>query len=88
MRPGEWIMVQGGWTPRQFADAPGGFTLEELDRVAPKNPLFVQEGYNAVYDLAPRKDPWPAADIKRIQPVLTMVGGRVVYSNDRRTTNP
>ena len=42
-------MVQGGWTPRQFADAPGGFTLEELDGVAPKNPLFVQEGYSVVY---------------------------------------
>ena len=42
-------MVQGGWTPRQFADAPGGFTLEELDGVAPKNPLFVQEGYSLVY---------------------------------------
>jgi predicted amidohydrolase YtcJ len=49
MPPGEWIMVQGGWTPRQFADAPGGFMLEELDRVAPKNPLFVQEGYSVVY---------------------------------------
>jgi predicted amidohydrolase YtcJ len=49
MPPGEWIMVQGGWTPRQFADAPGGFTLEELDRAAPRNPLFVQEGYSAVY---------------------------------------
>ena len=36
MKPGEWIMVQGGWTPRQFADAPGGFTLAELDSVAPK----------------------------------------------------
>jgi predicted amidohydrolase YtcJ len=47
--PGEWVMVQGGWAQRQFADSPGGFTLEELDRVAPKNPLFVQEGYNAVY---------------------------------------
>ena len=21
---GEWVMVQGGWTPRQFTDAPGG----------------------------------------------------------------
>jgi len=42
-------MVQGGWTPRQFADAPGGFTLEELDGVAPNNPLFVQEGYSLVY---------------------------------------
>jgi len=49
MQPGEWVMVQGGWTQRQFADAPGGFTLEELDRVAPRNPLFVQEGYTAVY---------------------------------------
>jgi predicted amidohydrolase YtcJ len=49
LSPGEWIMVQGGWTPRQFADAPGGFTLEELDGAAPKNPLFVQEGYSAVY---------------------------------------
>jgi predicted amidohydrolase YtcJ len=48
-KPGEWIMVQGGWTPRQLADAPGGFTLEELDGVAPKNPLFVQEGYSLVY---------------------------------------
>ena len=49
LKPGEWIMVQGGWTPRQFADAPGGFTLEELDAVAPNNPLFVQEGYAVVY---------------------------------------
>jgi predicted amidohydrolase YtcJ len=49
MAPDEWVMVQGGWTPRQFADAPGGFTLDELDRVAPKNPLFVQEGYSFVY---------------------------------------
>jgi predicted amidohydrolase YtcJ len=49
LQPGNWIMVQGGWTPRQFADAPGGFTLEELDGVAPKNPLFVQEGYSVVY---------------------------------------
>jgi predicted amidohydrolase YtcJ len=49
LQPGEWIMVQGGWTPRQFADAPGGFTLEELDGVAPANPLFVQEGYGQVY---------------------------------------
>ena len=49
LKPGDWIMVQGGWAPRQFADAPGGFTLAELDDVAPMNPLFVQEGYNLVY---------------------------------------
>ena len=49
LAPGDWIMVQGGWTPRQLADAPGGFTLAELDGAAPRNPLFVQEGYSAVY---------------------------------------
>ena len=42
-------MVQGGWSPQQFADAPGGFTLEELDGAAPRNPLFVQQGYSIVY---------------------------------------
>jgi hypothetical protein len=46
---GEWLMVQGGWSPQQFADSPGGFTLEELDEVAPENPLFVQQGYSVVF---------------------------------------
>lgn len=47
--PGEWIMVQGGWSQGQFADAPGGFSLEELDAAAPENPLFVQQGYSIIY---------------------------------------
>jgi hypothetical protein len=46
---GEWLMTQGGWSPQQFADAPGGFTLEELDAAAPQNPLFVQQGYSVIY---------------------------------------
>ena len=46
---GQWVMVQGGWSPQQFADAPGGFTLAELDAAAPRNPLFVQQGYAIVY---------------------------------------
>jgi predicted amidohydrolase YtcJ len=46
---GQWVMVQGGWSPQQFADAPGGFTLEELDASAPRNPLFVQQSYAIVY---------------------------------------
>jgi predicted amidohydrolase YtcJ len=46
---GQWVMVQGGWSPQQFADAPGGFTLAELDDAAPRNPLFVQQGYSVVY---------------------------------------
>jgi len=47
--PGEWIIVQGGWAPHQFADRPGGFTLAELDAVAPGNPLFLQQGYSTVF---------------------------------------
>jgi predicted amidohydrolase YtcJ len=49
MPPGDWLMVQGGWRENQFADQPGGFTLEELDAAAPKNPLFLQITYQAVY---------------------------------------
>jgi predicted amidohydrolase YtcJ len=49
MEPGEWLMVQGGWRENQFADRPGGFTLEELDAAAPENPLFLQITYQTVY---------------------------------------
>jgi predicted amidohydrolase YtcJ len=49
MEPGEWLMVQGGWSPGQFADQPGGFTLEELDAASPNNPLFLQLIYTTVY---------------------------------------
>jgi len=49
MEPGEWVMVQGGWRENQFADQPGGFTLEELDAAAPENPLFLQITYQTVY---------------------------------------
>jgi len=40
--PGEWILVLGGWTEDQFVDRKGGFTTEELDAVAPRNPVFMQ----------------------------------------------
>jgi predicted amidohydrolase YtcJ len=49
MQPGEWVMVQGGWRENQFADEPGGFTLEELDAAAPNNPMFLQITYQTVY---------------------------------------
>ena len=45
----EWMFVQGGWAPHQFADAPGGFTLAELDGVAPENPLFLTQSYSVVF---------------------------------------
>ncbi len=49
MRPGEWIMVQGGWSEGQFADEAGGFTLQELDDAAPDNPVFLQILYTHAY---------------------------------------
>lgn len=47
--PGEWVFVLGGWSEQQFADAPGGFSTEELDAAAPDNPVFVQKSYSRTY---------------------------------------
>lgn len=49
MEPGEWIMVQGGWSEGQFADEAGGFTLQELDAAAPNNPVFLQILYSHAF---------------------------------------
>lgn len=43
--PGEWVYTIGGWAHHQFADDPSPFTREELDRVAPDNPVALQESY-------------------------------------------
>jgi len=48
LEAGEWLWVQGGWSEGQF-DKKGGFTLEELDKAAPDNPLFLQQTYRAIY---------------------------------------
>ena len=42
---GKWVFSIGGWTTGQFADDPRPFTREELDRVAPNNPVALQESY-------------------------------------------
>jgi predicted amidohydrolase YtcJ len=44
--PGEWIAVLGGWSEEQFTDEPRGFPLEELDHIAPDNPVVLQSVYN------------------------------------------
>jgi len=44
-KPGEWIAVLGGWSEEQFTDDPRGFPLEELDRIAPDNPVVLQAVY-------------------------------------------
>jgi predicted amidohydrolase YtcJ len=47
--PGEWVYNIGGWAHQQFADDPKPFTLEELDRIAPDNPVALQESYYQVF---------------------------------------
>jgi len=47
--PGEWIYNIGGWTHQQFADDPKSFTRDELDEIAPNNPVALQESYYQVF---------------------------------------
>jgi predicted amidohydrolase YtcJ len=46
---GEWVYNLGGWTVDQFADDPRPLTRDELDRVAPANPVLLQASYYASY---------------------------------------
>lgn len=46
---GEWIATLGGWSEEQFTDDPRGFPLEELDRIAPSNPVVLQAVYRHSY---------------------------------------
>jgi len=47
--PGEWIYTLGGWAIEQFSDDPRPFTREELDRIAPDNPVLLQASYYEAY---------------------------------------
>ena len=47
--PGEWVYNIGGWAHQQFADDPRPFTREELDLIAPNNPVSLQESYYQVF---------------------------------------
>jgi predicted amidohydrolase YtcJ len=46
--PGEWIYNIGGWTHWQFTDDARSFTRQELDEIAPSNPVALQESYYQV----------------------------------------
>jgi predicted amidohydrolase YtcJ len=39
---GAWIYTLGGWAPDQFRDDDRLFTRDELDKIAPDNPVFLQ----------------------------------------------
>ncbi|HEX3486165.1 MAG TPA: amidohydrolase [Micropepsaceae bacterium] len=42
LKPGEWVYVLGGFTIDQFTDNKKDFSREELDAVAPNNPVQLQ----------------------------------------------
>jgi predicted amidohydrolase YtcJ len=46
---GGWVFNIGGWAHQQFADDPKPFTREELDKIAPDNPVALQESYYQVF---------------------------------------
>ena len=47
--PGQWVFNIGGWATAQFTDDPKPFTREELDQIAPDNPVALQESYYEVF---------------------------------------
>ena len=47
--PGQWIFTLGGWSHHQFADEKKPFTRDELDQLAPNNPVLLQEAYFRTY---------------------------------------
>jgi predicted amidohydrolase YtcJ len=46
---GQWVFNIGGWATAQFADDPKPFTRQELDQIAPDNPVALQESYYQVF---------------------------------------
>ncbi len=48
-KPGEWVVVLGGWSEEQFLDDARGFPLAELDQLAPNNPVVLQAIYRHSY---------------------------------------
>ncbi len=48
-KAGVWIATLGGWSEEQFTDDPRGFPRDELDRLAPDNPVVIQSVYNHSY---------------------------------------
>jgi predicted amidohydrolase YtcJ len=46
---GEWVYNLGGWTVDQFGDDKRPFSREELDEIAPNNPVLLQASYYETY---------------------------------------
>ena len=87
---GGWVYNLGGWSPAQFSDDKREFTREELDKVAPNNPVFLQFTRWAQYlnskaieqlGLDKMTEPWIERDASGRPTGITRVAGRNMLFN-------
>ena len=87
---GGWVYNLGGWSPDQFTDDKREFTREELDKVAPNNPVFLQFTRWAQYlnskaveqlGLDKMTEPWIERDASGRATGITRVAGRNILFN-------
>ncbi len=73
LKPGQWVYTLGGFSPDQFTDNSKDFTREELDQVAPNNPVqlqftrcctYVNSRTIEIMGLDKKTDPWIQRDAK------------------------
>ena len=74
-KPGDWLIVAGGWTPEQFAEKRAPIQ-DELGDAAPDNPVYIQLFYRwamlnpagfAALGIREDKDVPPAGSLERDQ---------------------
>jgi predicted amidohydrolase YtcJ len=92
LKPGQWVYVLGGFSPDQFTDNKKDFTREELDAVAPNNPVQLQFTRYATYvnsktieamGLDKKNDPWILRDAGGRPTGIIAVEGANAISNAR-----
>jgi predicted amidohydrolase YtcJ len=90
---GGWVFNFGGWSPDQFSDDKKPFTRDELDKVAPDNPVFLQFTRSQQYlnskaidmlGLEKRKEPWIERDASGRATGITGVAGREILVDEAK----
>ncbi len=92
LKPGQWVYTLGGFAPDQFTDNKKDFTREELDQVAPNNPVQLQFTRCCTYvnsktieamGLDKKTDPWIQRDAKDRPTGIISVEGAGAISKAR-----
>jgi len=92
LKPGQWVYTLGGFSPDQFTDNKKDFTREELDVVAPNNPVQLQFTRCCTYvnsktieamGLDKKTDPWIRRDAGGKPTGIISVEGAAAISKGR-----